>query len=262
MARIDRVRYISWDEFVRSFRVQLFGDSSFGRGRFLFRGLGDAEYELVSSFDRIYPDHPRRQDLFRCLLHAFCEESEGMTDPLLLHDELQASALAQHYGLPTRLLDWTESPYVAAFFALSTALVEPRSFPGHVAVWVLHRDAPVWSAEQGVAVITVPAGANARLRNQEGRFTLAQTPFRSLEEYVENAEYDGVALTQMFFPASEAARGLADLEIMGLKATRLYPDLTGSARAARIRVELEGAEGLAAGGATDDIVPVESNARI
>lgn len=37
-------------------------------------------------------------------------------------DEREMFALAQHYGIPSNLLDWTESPYVAAYFAASDAM--------------------------------------------------------------------------------------------------------------------------------------------
>ena len=53
--------------------------------------------------------------IFRRKAHNYLD------DPRALDDDLRCLALMQHHGAPTRLLDFTKSPYVAAFFALESA---------------------------------------------------------------------------------------------------------------------------------------------
>jgi hypothetical protein len=108
-----------------------------------------------------------------------------------------------------------------------------------VAIWALHRDAPVWSRDFGVEIVVVPALGNERIRNQAGRFTLSRTPFATLEAFVEQCDYDGVALTKIALPAREAERALADLAMMGVTPAHMFPDVVGAAEAAEMRVLLE-----------------------
>jgi len=237
---IRAIQYGRWTEFKRDLFAELFEAERFRPDRYLFRGSGDVNWGLASSFDRRFAGVPldRRMALWDQLIEEFrrgCAE-QGVPGGLLDEDR-KLWALGQHHGLPTRLLDWTTSPYVAAFFAFRDHLL--RQSPGfdQVAVWVLHLQNPVWSRDRGVEIVTAPAFDNVRLRNQGGKFTLCRGPFATLEDYVDRFATD-LALTKCVLPAADAEHALSDLDAMGINSYNLFPDLSGLAALATMRASL------------------------
>jgi hypothetical protein len=235
------IRYASWSEFKRDLFVELYDDAVFRQGRYLFRGAGGADWRLATSFDRQFAAIPleRRMALWDLLIEQWrrgCAEA-GIPDAVT-SDDRKLWALGQHHGLPTRLLDWSTSPYVAAFFAFRDQLLAAApSEVGQVAVWVMHLENPVWSRQHGVEVVTAPSTENGRMRNQNGRFTLCRAAFSCLEDYVERFA-EGLALTKCVLPAAEAEAALSDLDAMGINSYDLFPDLTGLAAVATMRARL------------------------
>src|SRR5438270_7985957 len=101
-----------------------------------FRGERDERWPLYSSLSRYlqnagvdpraWPDQEGRiLRIFKRKAHQFLEK------PPEIDDDFQWLALMQHHGAPTRLLDFTWSPYVAAFFALERTL-------GDGVVWAMN----------------------------------------------------------------------------------------------------------------------------
>jgi hypothetical protein len=125
---------------------QLFADSwnedlGLHRSNFAFRGRPDAADELSTSLARLGGDIAAIE---RPLLRHF--RKYAARDAVPVDSTWNWLALAQHHGLPTRLLDWTYSPYVALHFA--TARQE-----GDGAVWMVdyvraHERAPARLREQ------------------------------------------------------------------------------------------------------------------
>lgn len=241
MAKVVRLSLSSWEEFKRDLVPLLFDRGPFQSGLYLFRGCGNAEWSLTSSFDRQFGFLPsdKRMAIWASLLREFRERcAEHGIGREIVSDDRALLAFAQHHGLPTRLLDWSLSPYVAAFFAFRQALKIPEA-SGQVALWVLDAQSSAWSPEMGVELVAPLASGNVRLRNQSGRFTYARTPHVTLEEYVSFLPSDDSPLTQVTLPSTEAVRAMPELDAMGANAMNLFPDWEGLAEGVAIRLELQ-----------------------
>lgn len=99
------------------------------RSPFAFRGVNVADSRLDTSLERLGGDYARMEGHllrnFKKYAHRDAVEHDSLWDWL---------ALAKHHGLPTRLLDWSYSPYVALHFATD----RPGRFHSDSVVWVVN----------------------------------------------------------------------------------------------------------------------------
>ena len=124
---MTEIRVESWGDL----QDALFADSwrpELGRHRsnYAFRGRTSADEDLRSSLLRLGGDARSLEGYLLRNFRKYAHRDEVPSDSVW--DWL---ALGQHHGLPTRLLDWTFSPYVALHFATS----DPDSHPQPGAVW-------------------------------------------------------------------------------------------------------------------------------
>jgi FRG domain len=213
----------SFDDFVERLAQPFMEDER------TYRGVSRATYELVPTLGRMtqYDD-----DLLRGYEWHTVDEFRRRAKPLVNDppvDDWEWLFLAQHHGLPTRLLDWTSNPLVALHFAVSDddgldgavycgwfdrlfhsgnnlmSGAKPDARPMHLSPYDV----------EGVYAV-YPAHRHQRYINQSGFFTIQQTPTVPLAEQIQ---------VKYVVPASLKRRFRQILESFGITRFFLFPGL-------------------------------------
>ena len=182
---------------------------------------------------------------------GFVGDSEFRKPRPVTEESLDLEMLAQHYGIPTRLLDWSESFHTALFFAFGGWTTVPLDGP---CVWRIDRDKfrrgtlnlqrkidsrHKLSEKQleenykkhptAIQFIHRDASLNVRVRKQRGWFTYQVDALTPLCEYVENhaAHFPGGTLTKISLRAEDQSEALVYLADAGTIAGAIRHDLEG-----------------------------------
>ncbi len=157
--------------------------------------------------------------------------------------KLEWIALAQHHGLPTRLLDWTQSPLVALFFAVDYFRDSEPYRDTHLdedgVVWILHASTVSPLAYQNLIQINniqpdgriyFPAHINPRINAQQSCFTTHQQPgefgFVPLEWEELSGDYSRL-MRKLVIPANKKKFLRDELDKLGVNHFTIFPDLVG-----------------------------------
>jgi hypothetical protein len=222
--------------------------------------LAYVEYQLIRDFYRMADSrglYVPSSDRLRKLLHQSVDSHtmsawlEG--DAWLPNDMLETAGLAQHYGIPTRLLDWSYNPFVAAFFASKSC----SNSDGDLCIWGLnareagfleHADSkfplkmvnphyngnPNLSAQNGLFThwaIKLPSLAAISLEGFKAP-TVDRRPLDVLvEEYVTTltGERHKQLFVKLVLPRSETVALARALRKFGYGPSRLFPGYAGAA---------------------------------
>ncbi len=213
-------------------------NENFTCGHYIYRGVADGEqHKLIPSVGR---DDSYDIDNEKETFKQFKRRSHSTVTSSPKND-WEWLAIAQHHGLPTRLLDWTISPLVALFFATQPKLKENKiedCCENGGAVYALHFcnyiniEVDKDPFEYNKFGVFQPPHIATRITGQAGVFTIQPEPDKELIIEKDNRFPDEIVKIEF---SKEATRVIqSQLFKLGMRYDMLFPDLDGFAKGIKI----------------------------
>jgi hypothetical protein len=233
----------------------------------VYRGSANAEWSLLTSLDRLDQEQPHgKEHLEEHILRTFIRYSRPYVPQP--PNEWELLVIAQHHGVPTRLLDWSYSPFVAAHFATLESSqhvdrviwrldwkclhehfgFEPLAFliedldqvlrgKGYESAWDLFKTE---RNDRDFACLFDPPAVDTRLVAQSAAFTLCSDKTQSFDRFLDRCGLSS-ALTRYVIPAAQADFVRDQLDLCGIDERKIFPDLGGIAAQVRRYYSASGA---------------------
>ena len=190
----------------------------------IFRGVSSVEHELITTLGRL---KLKSDDTFTSVEKKIIKTFKERALPFLTtmpNNDWEWLALAQHHGLPTRLLDWTRNPLVAAYFSVEKESDEPSI------IYILNQQKqPLVDIKTdkdplkitGTPLRYIPSHVTERIIVQNGLFTYhPDEPDKAFES-------DDIE--RILIPSDDRKRLKRDLYRYGVHEAALFPGLDGLA---------------------------------
>lgn len=197
----------------------------------IYRGAASDKYTLIPSIGRQLMRKDNKTSLNETDEGLIFRHFKQRAQPFLAKDvdDMNLLAIAQHHGLPTRLLDWTFNPLAAAYFAVEDSIVQPadpkkQTLNSVIYVYDKPTKAVINKKFKSIVVdkleFFIPNYNDGRIVNQNGLFTVHPFPWTELID--ENIKTISIDL--------EYRRDLRKLlNRLGVNKSTVYPGLDGVA---------------------------------